>query len=414
MFLQIMLSVITPRSYESKFMGWIVVFFVVYIIIKTISKDDNSPNQPLITKTNHNLKQELKTNTKINNKKKTNSKKKEIIELLTNTNLTSNEIAKKVNVTPPVVWAYKSHITMGTYDDKKQSKKTTSEQKGIIKKSTFGTKTTDNQKSIEQSLKQWRYGESEELKIPAFRILSNSTLKAIVEYLPINKLQLKKVKGVGPQTIENYGEDILRIINDIVVNRSSHKITITTDEVRKKNIRLVDLPLKPNWRDFQKILNQNYITTLYHFTDMSNINSIHNNGGLYSWFYMENKGIQIPTPGGNQFSRQLDRQKGLQDYVRLSFNTHQPMMYIAKKDHRIKDPRILKIDPQVIYWNTTNFSNLNAADNNAEVGNNISNFKNIRFTIAKQNKYYEDEIERKLVQAEVLVKTHIPIEFITF
>ena len=172
--------------------------------------------------------------------------------------------------------------------------------------------------------------------------------------------------------------------------------------------------IKPNWRDFQKILNQNYITTLYHFTDMSNINSIHNNGGLYSWFYMENKGIQIPTPGGNQFSRQLDRQKGLQDYVRLSFNTHQPMMYIAKKDHRIKDPRILKIDPQVIYWNTTNFSNLNAADNNAEVGNNISNFKNIRFTIAKQNKYYEDEIERKLVQAEVLVKTHIPIEFITF
>ena len=172
--------------------------------------------------------------------------------------------------------------------------------------------------------------------------------------------------------------------------------------------------IKPNWRDFQKILNQNYITTLYHFTDMSNINSIHNNGGLYSWFYMENKGIQIPTPGGNQFSRQLDRQKGLQDYVRLSFNTHQPMMYIAKKDHRIKDPRILKIDPQVIYWNTTNFSNLNATDNNAEVGNNISNFKNIRFTIAKQNKYYEDEIERKLVQAEVLVKTHIPIEFITF
>ena len=73
-----MLSVITPRSYESKFMGWIVVFFVVYIIIKTISKDDNSPNQPLITKTNHNLKQELKTNTKINNKKKTNSKKRKL------------------------------------------------------------------------------------------------------------------------------------------------------------------------------------------------------------------------------------------------------------------------------------------------------------------------------------------------
>ena len=49
-----------------------------------------------------------------------------------------------------------------------------------------------------------------------------------------------------------------------------------------------------------------------------------------------------------------------------------------------------------------------------ESGFKNSNFKNINFTIAKQNRFIEDESERKMVQAEVLVKTHIPIEFITF
>ena len=43
-------------------------------------------------------------------------KKQLIIELLKEGRLTSAEIAEKVGVSPPTVWAYKAHVTMGKYD----------------------------------------------------------------------------------------------------------------------------------------------------------------------------------------------------------------------------------------------------------------------------------------------------------
>lgn len=40
---------------------------------------------------------------------------------------------------------------------------------------------------------------------------------------------------------------------------------------------------RSNWKEFEAILSQNRITKLYHFTDRDNLESIINNGGLYSW-----------------------------------------------------------------------------------------------------------------------------------
>ena len=44
------------------------------------------------------------------------SKKRQIIKLLKDGNLSSAEIAETVGVSPPTVWAYKAHVTMGKYD----------------------------------------------------------------------------------------------------------------------------------------------------------------------------------------------------------------------------------------------------------------------------------------------------------
>jgi DNA-directed RNA polymerase specialized sigma24 family protein len=44
------------------------------------------------------------------------AKKQQIIELLKDGNLSSAEIAGTVGVSPPTVWAYKAHVTMGKYD----------------------------------------------------------------------------------------------------------------------------------------------------------------------------------------------------------------------------------------------------------------------------------------------------------
>ena len=115
----------------------------------------------------------------------------------------------------------------------------------------------------------------------------------------------------------------------IVVARP-RRVTVKSYSKIKTTSRVNHNLLKPrkrtNWQSLQQIIKENNISALYHFTDMSNIDSIKQNGGLFSWQYMENNNISISKPGGDGFSRQLDKRKGLQDYVRLSFTKNHPMM----------------------------------------------------------------------------------------
>lgn len=48
--------------------------------------------------------------------------KAEVIRLLKEGKLTSSEIAIRVGISPPTVWAYKAHLTMGTYESNRESK----------------------------------------------------------------------------------------------------------------------------------------------------------------------------------------------------------------------------------------------------------------------------------------------------
>ncbi|WP_126146999.1 DarT ssDNA thymidine ADP-ribosyltransferase family protein [Synechococcus elongatus] len=170
-------------------------------------------------------------------------------------------------------------------------------------------------------------------------------------------------------------------------------------------------PRKSDWRNLEQLIQTNKITTLYHFTDQENLDSIRRRGGLYSWEYCENNQILIPRPGGNTLSRDLDRRRSLENYVRLSFAKHTPMFYIARRDGRLKNPRILEIDPEVIFWEETLFSDGNATANRALVGGSLSDFRNIRFDILSQSEWTSEQ-EKYYWQAEVLVKEYIPIKFI--
>ena len=173
--------------------------------------------------------------------------------------------------------------------------------------------------------------------------------------------------------------------------------------------RVPTMARKPNWRDFEKLVVEKKIKTLYHFTDKRNILSIKKHGGLYSWSYCAAHKITIPVPASNDLSKSLDTQKGFEDYVRLSFNPFQPMMYVVKK--KGVHPVVLEISPEVIYWLDTQFSNINATANNAIVGSTISHFKNINFPLALQGDWTTQD-EKSLIQAEVLIKTKLPIHFI--
>lgn len=160
----------------------------------------------------------------------------------------------------------------------------------------------------------------------------------------------------------------------------------------------------------KKILEYQGISRLYHFTDSANIGSIINQEALLSWKESEKIGLNVPNPGGNSLSRDLDTRKDLEDYVRLCFIDDHPMLHFAQKEGRIIDPVWIEVDPIVALWDNTLFSNMNATSTQATIGPHSHNLQSIRFdVIFSRNWKHEDKWAK---QAEVLVRTKIPIEFV--
>jgi DNA topoisomerase-3 len=62
------------------------------------------------------------------------------------------------------------------------------------------------------ALKAWRLAEARQRKLPAFRILTDKTLQAIVAKLPATNSELLAVHGIGPGIAAKYGAEILRIL----------------------------------------------------------------------------------------------------------------------------------------------------------------------------------------------------------
>lgn len=171
---------------------------------------------------------------------------------------------------------------------------------------------------------------------------------------------------------------------------------------------------KADWNSIQAILAQHGIKKLYHFTDRDNLESIIRHGGLYSWHGCAQRGITIPKPGGADLSRQLDLRDGLEDYVRLSFTPHHPMMYAAMQEGRISNPVILEIDPEAIGWEGTLYSDRNATRNGAQCGSSLADFEKIHFNAVMAKKHFDlDEEEQPFFQAEVMVKDFLPLQYIT-
>jgi ssDNA thymidine ADP-ribosyltransferase, DarT len=168
---------------------------------------------------------------------------------------------------------------------------------------------------------------------------------------------------------------------------------------------------KSDWGKFREVLIDNGINTLFHFTDKANLKSIKKYGGLHSWQHCISNNIFIPSPGGNELSRNLDKSKGLEDYVRVSFTRNHPMMFVEHT--RDRNNVILEIDPEIIYLKTTMCSDLNANKNNANIGKNLSDFNRIHFDLFKHPNHFKlSENDRPYYQAEILVKNFIPLKYI--
>ena len=63
-----------------------------------------------------------------------------------------------------------------------------------------------------QAMKAWRLKKAREKGVPAFHILHQRVLVQIAAQLPTTAKALEGISGVGPKTIERYGEDILEMV----------------------------------------------------------------------------------------------------------------------------------------------------------------------------------------------------------
>lgn len=98
------------------------------------------------------------------------------------------------------------------------------------------------------------------------------------------------------------------------------------------------------------------IPRLYHFTDRRNLSLIREHGGLHPIADLVNRGVNVPAAGGNQWSRDADKLKGMGKYVHLCFRSNHPMEYLARQDGRIGDTIFLEIHPSVMQFEGVRFT----------------------------------------------------------
>ena len=206
----------------------------------------------------------------------------------------------------------------------------------------------------------------------------------------------------------------IKEVDGVIVASATNKIGEEWKIV--PHIQLIPKPIpkpKPSiFKDerskIQQLLSDNRVCYLYHFTARENITKIKDAGGLYSWHFLESHGMVIPKPGGDDMSRSLDKKYHLEDYVRLSFCERHPMSFVKKKEGY--DIVYLKVAIDPAFFKDTLYSDMNATDNLHHHGGTLNDLKKVHFDATRID--YPEGMDKKYKQAEVMVKTFVPIRYI--
>lgn len=235
----------------------------------------------------------------------------------------------------------------------------------------------------------------------------------------------KRIKDASPNGYRIWSHNHTNSsVEDIIQNESAiqqaesdyqtqHRAELERRQREEEEIRRLNSlsrALKMDASAIQQYLHNAGVSYFYHFTDRRNLASIREHGGLFSWKYCEDHGITIPYTGGSEFSRSLDRSHGLSDYVRLSFCDDHPMAFRLKQDGY--DLVLLKIKIDVASIDTTLFSDMNATDSNHHHGGNLADLQRVDISATRADYLSSSDPRFKPHQAEVLVKTFVPLKFI--
>ncbi len=74
---------------------------------------------------------------------------------------------------------------------------------------------SDDEIKILEALKLWRSEKARDQNLPTYFIATNKELVSVAKYKPAKKEELLDIKGFGKHKIENYGEEILEILESV-------------------------------------------------------------------------------------------------------------------------------------------------------------------------------------------------------
>ncbi|WP_312343032.1 HRDC domain-containing protein [Chryseobacterium binzhouense] len=99
---------------------------------------------------------------------------------------------------------YKTEISKNTVKDSK-----------AMKYSADDETLTSDEIEILEALKLWRSEKAKEQNLPSYFIATNKELISVAKFKPAKKQELLEIKGFGKHKIENYGEEILEILESV-------------------------------------------------------------------------------------------------------------------------------------------------------------------------------------------------------
>jgi len=112
-----------------------------------------------------------------------------------------------------------------------------------------------------RALKLWRNEKADKLNVESYFVLPQKVLMELITLLPVSTAELKKIKGLGPKKIGQFGKEMLTIIADYRIKKKIEipdpvKKVVTEEvkyEIAKPDTKLVSLELFKSGKSIAEI-----------------------------------------------------------------------------------------------------------------------------------------------------------------
>ena len=158
---------------------------------------------------------------------------------------------------------------------------------------------------------------------------------------------------------------------------------------------------------------------LYHYTDFSNLNSIFGSGYLISRNECEYQGIRFLDSASKSVLYHTPMY--IKEYVRFHFRPKSPFLYVnegIKLREYMNDyphlpiPVCLVFDEELIYLDTTMFTDRNPGCIDMKIGNDYEFFFGIEWNKVFNCIYYSNKEWKNKMQAELLSKVPVSLDYL--